>query len=162
MNTPNKLPFLWPPSVDMIGNGAGDARQRGLLFCWTQHAPASHSKACKQCGCLIKWVDPDDPQGMRSSPCALCTLWKHGYFEKVEDLDKLNDIVIPERLERMRENLTDNKLADGYRSRFGGSLSIVNGREVLELMALSLTSGIDQLVEQKQRQKEHWEGGLSR
>jgi hypothetical protein len=72
-----ELPFPWPPTQEMVGRDSGDARKRGLQFCWVQHAPASHSKACKQCGGLIRWVDPADPQGMRSPPCAYCLVNKY-------------------------------------------------------------------------------------
>ena len=72
-----ELPFPWPAATDMVGEYAGDARKRGLPFCWVQHAPASQAKACKQCGGLIRWVDPADPLGMRAAPCAYCLVNKY-------------------------------------------------------------------------------------
>lgn len=74
-------PFPWPPASAMIGRDSGDARKRGLPFCWVQHAPASHAKACKQCGGLLRWIDPSDPMGMRASPCAQCLVlrYQEGY-----------------------------------------------------------------------------------
>jgi hypothetical protein len=71
------LPFPWPPTTDMVGRDAMSARRQGLPFCWVQHAPASNSKACKQCGGMIRWVDPSDPIGMRSAPCAYCLVNKY-------------------------------------------------------------------------------------
>jgi hypothetical protein len=154
MAMPDNLPFSWPPTLEMIGRDSGDARKRGLQFCWVQHAPASHSKACKQSGGLIRWVDPADPMGYRSPPCAQCMVWKAGWFEREEDLDRLKDIMIPESVERIRKNLAASKLADDYKAVFGWDSFFSYDQEAQELMALSLTSGMDQLVDRKQKHKE--------
>jgi hypothetical protein len=72
-----ELPFPWPATEGMIGRDNGDARKRGLPFCWVQHAPASQAKACKKCGGLLRWIDPDDPIGERAAPCAQCLVNKY-------------------------------------------------------------------------------------
>jgi hypothetical protein len=147
-----KVPFPWPPSVEMIGRNWAEVKAKGLQFQWAQHAPASHAKACKQCGCLIRWHDPSDILGERAATCAQCTIWKAGHFEKLSDLDKLKAIMIPEALELLRKNHAAQELRNKYRAMFGGSF--IPSDEVHQLMALSLETGVDQLVDEKCRQKE--------
>jgi hypothetical protein len=74
-----------------------------------------------------------------------------------QDAWKKHQMWLAEEYQRKAEQKAAIKLADEYSERFGGMYSCVFDADTLERMTLSLKTGVDQFVDVKRQQQEHWE-----